>query len=319
MSNELLADFTDWLDESDEPDVMVLVSHAETFLRWRADAPLASLTEDDVLTFMLDHCPRQLALPAESAGDVCDAMMEFCMFLGQTRRLRGGPEQGRLLARRANNLERAMRAAIADQTDDAMARSPGSDMDDPAPGLTEVALDTLIAVINSLPKEQHSTLLAAWKPMLSAPERAGIVAASITDATDAGSRLAGLNLLGMFDTDVAEPYMRQLLDTAAAGHAAIWLLDHGLADGDTVGGFITPAIRVDILSQLVDHPEVLCDQFVGGHDPHRMLEFFWRHPAPETAAVLDVLGRHLPDRVLAKEARRAGVQHRSWLANRDCA
>jgi hypothetical protein len=314
MSDELLADFTDWLDESDEPDVLALVDHAETFLRWRADAPLASLTEDDVLTFMLDHCPRQLALPAESAGDVCDAMAEFCMFLGQTRRLRGGPDQGRLLARRANTLERAMRAAIADQTDNATAKSRGA-----TPDLTEVALDTLIAVINSAPREQHSALLAEWKPMLSAPERAGIVAASITDSTDAGSRLAGLNLLGMFHTDVAEPYMRQLLDTAAAGHAAIWLLDHGLADGDAVGGFITPAIMVDILSQLVDHPEVLCEQFVGGHDPHRMLEFFWRHPAPETAAVLDVLGRYLPDRVLAKEARRAGVKHRSWLANRDCA
>jgi hypothetical protein len=46
-----------------------------------------------------------------------------------------------------------------------------------------------------------------------------------------------------------------------------------------------------------------------------MIEFFWRHPAPETAAVLDVLGRHLPDRALAKEARRAGIKHRSWMAN----
>ena len=70
---------------------------------------------------------------------------------------------------------------------------------------------------------------------------------------DAGTRLVGMHLLGMFDTDVAEPFMRQLLDTSAAGHAAIWLLDHGLADGDTVGRFITPAIMVDILSQLVDH------------------------------------------------------------------
>jgi hypothetical protein len=110
--------------------------------------------------------------------------------------------------------------------------------------------------------------------------------------------------------------MRQLLDTAAAGHAAIWLLDHGLADGDTVCGFITPAIMVDILSQLVDHPDVLCKQFLGSHEPHRMLEFFWSHPAPETAAVLDVLGRHLPDRALAKQARRAAFKHRSWLAGK---
>ena len=46
-----------------------------------------------------------------------------------------------------------------------------------------------------------------------------------------------------------------------------------------------------------------------------MLEFFGRHPAPETAAVLDVLGRHLPDRALAKQARKAAFKHRSWMAN----
>jgi len=72
---------------------------------------------------------------------------------------------------------------------------------------------------------------------------------------------------------------------------------------------------VDILSQLIDHPDVLCEQFLSGHDPHRMLEFFWRHRAPETAAVLGVLGRHLPDPTLAKQACRTLIKHRSWLAN----
>jgi len=41
---------------------------------------------------------------------------------------------------------------------------------------------------------------------------------------------------------IAEDLLLLLLDNAAAGHAAIWLLDHGLADGDTVGEFITPAV-----------------------------------------------------------------------------
>jgi hypothetical protein len=203
-----------------------------------------------------------------------------------------------------------MRASIVEQANCGTTLPP-----DPAPSFAEVDLDTLASVLFSAPREQRSTLLAAWKPALSVPERAGIVAAAIADSTDARTRLAGLHLLGMFDTEVAEPYMRQLLDTAAAGHAAVWLLDHGPAEGDTVGGFITPAIMVDILSQLVDHPDVLCDQFLGGHDPYRMLEFFWSHPAPETAEVLDVLGQYLPDRALAKQARRASFKHRSWLAN----
>lgn len=313
VSNDLLADFTDWLDGCGAVGAAELVHHADTFLRWRADAPLESLHENDIRTFLLDWCPRELALPAEMAGEVCEAMVEFSFFLGCMGRLRGGLERGRSLARLANTLEGAMRAAIADQTN--YGAATGAGIQGRAPDLTEADLGTLVLVMNSAPKEQHSTLLAAWRPAMSAPERAGIVAASITDSTNARTRLVGLHLLGMFDTDVAEPYMRQLLDTAAAGHAAIWLLDHGLADGDTVGGFVTPAIMVDILSQLIDHPDVLCEQFLGGHDPHRMLEFFWRHRAPETAAVLDVLGRHLPDLKLAKQARRTAIKHRSFLAN----
>jgi hypothetical protein len=62
----------------------------------------------------------------------------------------------------------------------------------------------------------------------------------IIEADDATTRLVGLRLLGMFDIDVAEPHMRQLLDTDAAGHAAIWLLEHKLATPDAVGRFITP-------------------------------------------------------------------------------
>ncbi|WP_319454539.1 MULTISPECIES: hypothetical protein [unclassified Mycobacterium] len=316
MSQVLLANFTDWLDECGAGYVTEeLVNHAEAFLRWRADAPLESLDDDDIRTFLLDWCPRQLALPAEAAGAACEAMVEFSFFLGCMGRLRGGVERGRSLARVANTLEGAMRAAIADRSNCHTTKSLSEGDEGNTSDLPEVDLADLIVAMNSAPQEQHSTMLTEWRPGSTASERAGIVAALITDSNDARTRLVGLRLLGMFDTDVAEPYMRQLLDTAAAGHAAIWLLDRGLADGDTVGGFVTPAILVDILSQLVDHPDVLCEQFLGSHDPHRMLEFFWRHPAPETASVLDVLGRYLPDRVLAKQARKAGIKHQSWLAN----
>ncbi len=184
-----------------------------------------------------------------------------------------------------------------------------------APDLSEADLTDLIDVMDVQPQEQHSTTLASWKPALSVAERAGLISAFIAEADTGRERLVGLRLLGMFDTEVAEPYMRQLLDTDAAGHAAIWLLEHGLADGDTVGSFITPAILVDILAQLVDQPDVLCEQFLRSGDPEHMLEFFWRHPAPEVASLLDILGSHLPDRTLAKHARKAAIRHRSWMAN----
>jgi hypothetical protein len=184
-----------------------------------------------------------------------------------------------------------------------------------AADLTEANPTDLIAAMDQAPPEQHSAMLAAWQPSLPESERAGAVAAVITGAVEAHGRLVGLHLLGMFDAAVAEPHMRQLLDTTAAGHAAIWLLERGLADAETVGAFVTPAVMVDILSELIDHPDALCEQFLAGHDPEAMLEFFWRHRAPETPAVLDALGQHLPDRALAKQARKAALRHRSWLAN----
>lgn len=186
-----------------------------------------------------------------------------------------------------------------------------------ADDLTEVDLPGLIDAMDSIPHESHPSVLAAWKPSLTATERAAEVAALTGDAEDASTRLVGMRLLGMFDIEVAEPYIRQLLDTPAGGHAAIWLLDHDLVAGETVAGFITPAVMVDILSLLLDHPELLCEQFLGGHDPEQLLDFFWRHPAPETAPVLDALGEHLPDRRLAKAARKAAIKHRSWMANLD--
>ena len=184
-----------------------------------------------------------------------------------------------------------------------------------AADLADADLDELIAAMGQVPPQQHSDMLAAWQPPMPESERAGTVAAMISGAEDARTRLIGMRLLSLFDADVAEPHMRQLLDTDAAGHAAIWLLENGRADPDTVRGFVTPAVMVDILSELIDEPEVLCEQFLVAHDPEAMLEFFWRHRAPETAGVLDVLGRHLPDRALAKLARKAAIRHRSWTAN----
>lgn len=184
-----------------------------------------------------------------------------------------------------------------------------------ATNLSGADLTELLATMSHAAPEQHPAMLASWQPSRPVTERAADIAAMITEAPDAHTRLIGLRLLGMFDTEVAEPFMRQLLDTAAAGHSAVWLLEHGLADGDAVGQFITPAMMVDILSELIEHPEVLCEQFLAAHDPELMLEFFWRHDAPETPAVLDALGRHLPDRALAKQARKAAMRHRSWIAN----
>ncbi|WP_319431417.1 hypothetical protein [Mycobacterium sp. RTGN5] len=336
MADDLIEEFEDWLCEQPLGHGINYVSHARTFLRWHAESSLATLDEHAIRSFLLDWCPRRLRLPADESWSVCETVVELLHFLGGTGRLPGGPERARALMRTTNGLAGKMTSKMADPSNYGMAKSllvdiEGSEsMSDQellaamqrridehtAPDLAEVDLAELMDAMATQPPERHSAMLAVWKPALPPSERAGLVAAMITAAEDARMRLVGLRFLGMFDAAVAEPHMRQLLDTAAAGHAAVWLLDHGLADGDAVGGFITPAIIVDILAQLIDHPDVLCEQFLRGHDPAGMLEFFWHHCAPETAAVLEALGQHLPDRALAKQARKAAIKHQTWMANR---
>lgn len=311
MSKPLLAEFAECLDEGQFVDPAEVVRHVDTFLRWWSGGPLRSLTEEDIVTFLLDWCPRQADLSADAAGQMCDALMEFGLFLGKTGRLRGGRAHGRSLADIADTLKSPLCTALLD-------RDRGQE-----PKRIVVSADTLlqadaavlISVIPHVPDDIRSVVLSMWRPTESPQHRAGRIAATITEAFDAGTRLCGLLVLDMFDTAVVEPYMRQLLDTAAAGHAAIWLLKHGLADEDTVGGFITPAITLDFLSQLLDHPDEMCQQFVeAACDPYVMLRFFTHYPAHETGAVLAALGRHLPDEHLAREARRATSEHVVWLA-----
>ncbi|WP_293326254.1 hypothetical protein [Mycobacterium sp.] len=136
------------------------------------------------------------------------------------------------------------------------------------------------------------------------------VAASPT----ADSRMMGFVALHTFDIETTEPLVRQLLDTPVAGHAALWLMQRDRADPETLASFVDVAVLVDVFSAA--EPEELCSLFAGVPDPRQLLEDMWRHPAPETALVLDALGRHLPDHALAKAARKAAVRHRSWLANR---
>ncbi len=185
-------------------------------------------------------------------------------------------------------------------------------VDDIADGDGRALIEALLAV----PDTQHSALVAAWRGDRPEGERVQLLAEAIAASPDAAGRMTGFVALDYFDLTVAEPWVRQLLDTPVAGHAALWLISHERADAATLGSFVDVAVLVDMLAGNVDDPDELCSVFAGMSEPSQLLESMWRHPAPETAQVLDVLGRHLSDRALAKEARKAAVRHRSWLANR---
>ena len=78
------------------------------------------------------------------------------------------------------------------------------------------------------------------------------------------------------------------------------------------------APMVDVLATALDEPSVLCELFVQAdeHVAGGLLEELWRHDQPETIEILDTLGRHLPDKKMAKACRKAAIRHRSWTANK---
>jgi hypothetical protein len=173
----------------------------------------------------------------------------------------------------------------------------------------------LIDAMLSVDDMHHEALIASWQPDRPAVERAQMLTEAIA-ASGGKSRVMGFVALQMFDIEVVEPLVRQLLDTQAAGHAALWLISQGRAEVETLGSFVDVGVLVDVLSGDLDDPEELCSVFMASPDPLELIEGMWRHPAPETALVLDALGHHMSDKALAKAARKAAMRHRSWMANR---
>lgn len=186
-------------------------------------------------------------------------------------------------------------------------------------GLGDADGAALIDALASVPDDQHPAVLAAWQPTRTPAERAEMIVTAIADADSAATRLAGFVALERFEPDTVAPLARQMLDSSAAGHAALWLMNHGLADRETVGEFVDAGVLIDVLTTTLDDPDEMCALFTGSSSAEEvsaMLDDMWRHPAAETADVLDALGRHLPDAKLAKAARKAAMRHRSWMANR---
>lgn len=163
------------------------------------------------------------------------------------------------------------------------------------------------------------TLLPRWRPDESTSQRASALAAFAMEAELPEQRLTAMALLGQLEpvADV-EPAVRQMLDSSSAGHATLFLLEHGLATVDELGSFMDIAPMVDVLATALDEPSVLCELFVQAdeHVDGGLLEELWRHDQPETIEILDTLGRHLPDKKMAKACRKAAIRHRSWTANK---
>ena len=160
--------------------------------------------------------------------------------------------------------------------------------------------------------------IEAWRRRLEPAEAARQLADAVRELGDPALRNLALAIMGDLDPAIAGPEVRRLAaEPAARGIALCWLVDHGLEDPQALFDPEDVAWFVDVLAQrlVTAGPEGLCDTLAlaGGHDRQiRVIGQIWRSPSMATDMVLAAVGELHPTKIVAKAARKARFQRRSW-------
>ena len=169
--------------------------------------------------------------------------------------------------------------------------------------------------------EARRDLVVAWRRDLDDTERARLIADVLVDATYAPWRMAGFEVLELIGADVAEPFVRELLDSPSSEAAAQFLVTHGLADDDELRPFVGYGPLIDALASVATRPELLRKWFVHlleqTEAPELLLEVIALYPTPEATMLLTAAARHVTDPRFADLIAAAERYHHEWLANRD--
>jgi hypothetical protein len=197
-----------------------------------------------------------------------------------------------------------------------------------ADALTDAGADAFVDALAVADEAQRQTVADAWRPGSTDAERIATMVQLLITTTDSSGGDASapdptlavrtLSALDLYDGADVAPALHRLLDGPAAGYAALYLMSRELADGADLRGHVDMGVFVDVLAESTEDPEALGTLFAHAPtagDQLMTLHQMWRHDSPETELVLEALGRHLPDKKLAKAARTALQKHRSWLAN----
>ena len=130
-----------------------------------------------------------------------------------------------------------------------------------------------------------------------------------------------------FRRNLVEHEMRAAIETLEAAEdsrlrasALLWLVHQGADASDTLID-PDPDVFSEVLSLVfvTSGPLAMLDLFeqVGPHDEQiATLNRLWRATSPTVAPVLAGLGRLHPTKAVAKAARKAAIQHASFVANR---
>jgi hypothetical protein len=163
----------------------------------------------------------------------------------------------------------------------------------------------------------------AWVAHHGAEHAAQELAAALNDdATPAPVALAVLTQLDELLGAHAVPAVETLLEGPHDSFAVHWLVGAGALDPATVAPERLLRAGIDLLVVAYDigGPDDLIDALVTGNPDREaqlaLIERFWRADHPRVAELLEVIGKHHPDKQVAKSARKSLLRHRSWKSSR---
>lgn len=185
-----------------------------------------------------------------------------------------------------------------------------------APGSQPAA--SLIGDLTMADGRRRSELVRSWRHDLAPADRAReLCRALIEPGCGPLGVIVGFEALGLVGASAAEPFVRQLLDSPVAEHAASFLVEHGLADADALQPFIGYNPLIDHLATLVGHPAELNKWLVylleQSESPELMLEVIALHRGEAATMLLTAAARHVTDPRFADLVRAAERLHHHVL------
>lgn len=184
---------------------------------------------------------------------------------------------------------------------------------DPAEGDAAGLIACLLGGAPAERAEQAERDIASWLGRRSPAEAARELLGAARGA-QAATRGMAVAIVGRLGPE-AEPSVRPFLDDPELRpHAVRWLASHDLGAPVLTSDEIL-WVSVDALALAVpsaeEDPDGFAENLTIVGPPAHIIEEMWRVDHPDVAEVLDLLGRHLPDRNLAKAARKAAFKARS--------
>jgi hypothetical protein len=161
----------------------------------------------------------------------------------------------------------------------------------------------------------------AWLARRTAEQAAGEMAGAVHELEDPDLATLALMLLAEIGVEVSAPLVRELaVEPRLRGLATCWLVDHGLEPATALYDPGDVEAFADVLAcrLATGGPEAVVDAMAlaGSHGRRTaLIGRLWRLRSDATLGVLESIGAAHPAKAVAKAARKACFQHRSWAAS----